>query len=511
VVVVAGGILVVAGKRSRDHVTSLGVSVAAAGLAVGLVALLVYSSTRGRRSARRRPAGHRHRATSAGPGRERKRVLDPTSVYSPGGLIDVPRDARAPGSPGAARAAGVSEPPGTMRPSGSQGAREARTGPPPRPGYQAGMQAATGAAPGWRPPGPAGRPPHQSMPPLGWVGPGEAFPPHEASPYRQSPAARQAFPSREGPPPRPGLPPRPGPPPRYGDTAAPPRDPWRPDGPVPPSFEPGHPSRGTRPGPFGPVPGRGTGRPSAGPGYGPSAGRRPAPPGAPGQRVPAGPGPASAGPRGFLGGYAQVIRPSDHSGPSANRVQPSSGRPASQPADHDVYVYRDVSDPAPTSSGRHAAADDTAYWYDLLAEDHVPQREETRGPFEPLLPSSATPGTAEPVGTVPAPGRPETARDESPEAPDRARARKLEQLRELYLTAEAIGEQNVDKHFDQLLAQQRQLISEYFKQPAADKPAVGLAAEVDMEHPVRNDPGATGRHAGPPEGASVRAEPPRAW
>ena len=50
-------------------------------------------------------------------------------------------------------------------------------------------------------------------------------------------------------------------------------------------------------------------------------------------------------------------------------------------------------------------------------------------------------------------------------APEAGRIRKLEQLKDLYLTAQAIGEQNVDKHFDQLMAQQRQLISDYFGPP----------------------------------------------
>jgi hypothetical protein len=309
-----------------------------------------------------------------------------------------------------------------------------------------------------------------------------------------------------------------------------------------PPFEPGHPSRGARPGPFGPGPRSGTGRPAAGPGYGPSpgpgygpspgpgygpspgpghgpspgpgygssGGPRPAPPGAPG-------GPGSAGPGGtFEGGYAQVIRPTDHAG----RVPPNPGRPADPrrpaspvpPADRDVYVYRDVSDPAPEPSVRRPSADDAAYWYDLLAEDPVPQHEETRGPFEPLLSSGAPPGTAgQQPGTEQAP--PDAARDASPEAPEQARARKLEQLKDLYLTAEAIGEQNVDKHFDQLLAQQRELISEYFRQSAAAQPGVttardGQGTETDAAQP---DPGASGGQAGPREDAGVRAEPPRAW
>jgi hypothetical protein len=151
---------------------------------------------------------------------------------------------------------------------------------------------------------------------------------------------------------------------------------------------------------------------------------------------------------------------------------------------------------------RQPAADDAAYWYDLLAEDPVPRHEEARGPFEPLLSSSA------PAGQPPADQvrqLPDGPRDENPEAPEEVRARKLERLRDLYLTAQAIGEQNVDKHFDQILAQQRELISEYFGRsvPAQPDPAgPGRAADADVAPPGS---------ATPPEGVSVRAEPPRAW
>jgi hypothetical protein len=179
-----------------------------------------------------------------------------------------------------------------------------------------------------------------------------------------------------------------------------------------------------------------------------------------------------------------------------------------------VYVYRDVSEPPPAPSPRRPAADDAAYWYDLLAEDAAPQHEPARGPFEPLL-SSGTPAGAlgQPASAEPGQGPPGGAGNDRQEAPEQARARKLEQLRDLYLTAEAIGEQNVDKHFDQLLAQQRELISDYFGQSAAAQPGVagpsdGRGAETGAAHP---DPGAAGGQPGPPEGAGVRAEPPRAW
>ena len=347
-------------------------------------------------------------------------------------------------------------------------------------------------------------------PPPGRMRPGEALPPREAFPSREAPPFR-AGPPRGAPPFRESPPSRPGPPPRHGNPARDARESRRPDVPVPP-FDPGHPSRGARPGPFGPGPGSGTGRPSAAPGYGPSAGRRPAPPSA--SSGPGGPGGT------FDGGYAQVIRPTDHPVPPGGRIQPNPRRPAdpahpthpahpahpagsARPADQDVYVYRDVSDPAPRPSARHAAADDAAYWYDLLAEDPAPKHEDTRGPFEPLLSSTGTPGSADGERAQRALG---TARDEQHEPPEQARARKLEQLKDLYLTAEAIGERNVDKHFDQLLAQQRELISEYFRQSTAAQP--GGTGQAGRTEPQREQ---TGGQATPPEGVSVRAEPPHAW
>jgi len=186
------------------------------------------------------------------------------------------------------------------------------------------------------------------------------------------------------------------------------------------------------------------------------------------------------------------------------------------PSDRDVYVYRDVSDPAPKPSGRHAAADDAAYWYDLLAEDPAPQYEEARGPFEPLQSSSAmSSGTPGPPGQQDN-DQAQPARHEHLEAPEQTRARKLEQLKDLYLTAEAIGEQNVDKHFDQLLAQQRELISDYFRQSTAAKP--GASPDDGRQDRETSDPSAARHRARPPEeadirpeGAGVRAEPPRAW
>jgi hypothetical protein len=100
---------------------------------------------------------------------------------------------------------------------------------------------------------------------------------------------------------------------------------------------------------------------------------------------------------------------------------------------------------------------------------------------------------------------------DGPEDSAHAHAQKLEQIKDLYLTAEAIGEVNVDKHFDQLLAQQRELISEYFKQSSAAKSAGGLAGQPDAEPGDPGDAGPSGGPANAPESAGVPADPPRVW
>jgi hypothetical protein len=193
-----------------------------------------------------------------------------------------------------------------------------------------------------------------------------------------------------------------------------------------------------------------------------------------------------------------------------------------------VYVYRDDSEPAPGPSPSARSEDDAAYWYDLLADDPVPERPEARGPFEPLQHSSGRSDAASTpaAGTEQAPG---PASDERADTPENAQARSLEQLKDLYRTAEAIGEQNVDKHFDLLLAQQRMLISEYFGRFGTPSPTVAGPRDGEAEpwraggeEPSRaggEEPSRRGGEAEvrqrdgevtPPEGVAVWAEPPRA-
>ena len=186
-----------------------------------------------------------------------------------------------------------------------------------------------------------------------------------------------------------------------------------------------------------------------------------------------------------------MIRAEDLPTPTVGPVRPPGRRaesPASsgEPADAsppDVYVYREGEDPVARSGEGNAA-----YWYDDLGNETAPAPDTgTRGPFEPLVSSSELPGatrSAEPAGP------------DRPADPEPAQERKLEQIKDLYLTAQAIGEENVDKHFDHLLAQQRELISDYFRQsgaPGRPAPSAGAAPPPT-----------------PPEEAEVAAEPP-AW
>ena len=219
-------------------------------------------------------------------------------------------------------------------------------------------------------------------------------------------------------------------------------------------------------------------------------------------------------------------------------ARPATSATSADEAPADVYVYRDTGgqpdEPAAATPGPDEH--DAAYWYDLPGTGsggdtapRVPQ--ETRGPFEPLVSSADPPGTmprfsttlddAEPAApdaahTDDAPG---SAPGERQEDTEYAHASKLEQIKDLYLTAEAIGEANVDKHFDQLLTQQRELIGEYFKQSNAARPADGPADQAGTEPDGAaghggtepGGPGDTGGPASGPESSRVAADQPRVW
>ena len=555
-------------KEQPANMARLGLDLVAAGVAFGLVVLVVFAIARigssggpGRSPGhgRAREQGHREQgyrergyreqgqerlragAPPAGGGHgggrsARPPVLNPTHVYSPGGLIDVPRDGRAPGTPGG------QDIPEILRPH------------PPHPGYQPGMNP---GGPSRGPYAPGGQPP--PMPPREHVRSREAPRPAHGTPPREPMPPRGAAPSQSPQKPQAPRPGQAGPPreSRLLRDAGPPREgmgpggPIRPGGPMPPR-DPGYPAspgqgpgQGPRQGP-GQAPGQGSGagRPAGGPGYAAPGGYRPGPAGSP--------RPAEAAEQ-FDGGYAKVIRASDHPVRPPGPARPPSPRRLSDPGraqdparpvpPAEVYVYRDT-EGLPGDLGSPAQGpdqNDPAYWYDLPGTGpagsgapggpggssgpggsggsdgtggagagyrHV--LSETRGPFEPLVSSADPPGTTRRIAAstdaLPIPGDPlpAPAHPAEPEPadgagqPGAAQARKLEQIKDLYLTAEAIGETNVDKHFDQLLAQQRELISEYFKQSGVTRPAD--QAETEPGPPGPGD-----------DSAPVAADQPRAW
>ena len=89
---------------------------------------------------------------------------------------------------------------------------------------------------------------------------------------------------------------------------------------------------------------------------------------------------------------------------------------------------------------------------------------------------------------------------------------KLEKIKDLYLTVEAIGDNNVGKHFDELMQRQRELISDYFKETGmaaarAGRPSRTRAARTDRAprrprvrtraSPTADDPRRASRPAAP--------------
>jgi hypothetical protein len=95
--------------------------------------------------------------------------------------------------------------------------------------------------------------------------------------------------------------------------------------------------------------------------------------------------------------------------------------------------------------------------------------EAPRGFFEPARPDSSPARPVSVTGTVEPPpvdyAAPVPPRLMSPEA-----TAKLDKLKDLYLTAEAIGEDALDKHFDQVSQRQRELIQEFFGRSDSGSP-----------------------------------------
>lgn len=205
------------------------------------------------------------------------------------------------------------------------------------------------------------------------------------------------------------------------------------------------------------------------------------------------------------GHYAYVIRADDGVAPSPARArraaehvpnpqqQPRNQQPPREPlvlesAPAAPGPGREVGDPAIVDPALAYGPDDPAYgppgpgWYERAEETRRQEAEEelrkARGAFEPL-PADHVISAPEPPGELPSGSYPsmiltaESSGDRHGELPgdpgddlDVAQlgrgAEPLAGIKDLYLTAESIGDRRLDEHFEQLLERQRELISEFF-------------------------------------------------
>jgi hypothetical protein len=240
-----------------------------------------------------------------------------------------------------------------------------------------------------------------------------------------------------------------------------PRRPERPAD-IPPAVEPSHfsrqppPGQAHGPGPlYGPAPAQGFGSDHGpgGPAHGPVRG--------PGPAYSAGTGPEPMHGPGYGAGPRAADGPGDRYG---NGPGDGTGSGSEQPS---VFVYRDGGG-APVVPPTQPPAAETE-----------PAR--PRGPFEPMARSAAPPPGPDTSPPPAQPGQAVQAREQGTSADDEQSAvHALDQIKDLYATAEAIGDENVDRHFDELLQRQRELISEFFKESRA-KPGDTTATTVSPE------------------------------
>jgi hypothetical protein len=192
---------------------------------------------------------------------------------------------------------------------------------------------------------------------------------------------------------------------------------------------------------------------------------------------------------GIFGGDGSPAGSAAAGGTYIGAFVPNSGPATTN--DPGMYVYRDDGGPDEPASAQAASAtadQDADYWYGPAEPEQPTQQQEARGPFEPLRAGGA-PGAewAQPDAALsdntwaPADESVDEERDD-----DARHAQKLEQIKDFYMTAEAIGEENVDKHFDQLLAQQRDLLDQYFK---GAKDRIAAAAGQDDNTSAETVPG----------------------
>ncbi|HEY0717212.1 MAG TPA: hypothetical protein VGD68_06310, partial [Streptosporangiaceae bacterium] len=195
-------------------------------------------------------------------------------------------------------------------------------------------------------------------------------------------------------------------------------------------------------------------------------------PGYDGGYVPAGDRDGYAG-RAGPGGYPAGTAPPAYRDPGEPPVYTAPAEPLpaeplpAEPLPAEPAELAPAEPPAPAASALDPAYDAAAEPDPYLAPDNCDtgaRTEPFRGPFEPhrgqprlsdFVPTRSEPDPAEPDRSH-QPGRGDASLGATQE--------KLDKIRDLYLTVEAIGDDNVGKHFDELMTRQRELISDYFRE-----------------------------------------------
>jgi hypothetical protein len=130
---------------------------------------------------------------------------------------------------------------------------------------------------------------------------------------------------------------------------------------------------------------------------------------------------------------------------------------ARPPASQDPAAPASVNRPADPGERQPAAQ----------SSPSVSTRKRMRGPFEPAQKIVAASPPQAAANSLPGPRSADLAaampmsRAAGSDVWSPATA-KMDQIKDLYLTAEAIGEEALDQHFQQVSERQRQLIKEYF-------------------------------------------------
>jgi hypothetical protein len=162
-----------------------------------------------------------------------------------------------------------------------------------------------------------------------------------------------------------------------------------------------------------------------------------------------------------------------------------------------VSERADLTDAGTTDAGTGSADDTSPLPVILNAGARAPEPPGDAAGWLPSRPPGPQPAAAQrpaPVPfqmpePVPAPGqRPASLPEEGGQGdvaarPEHAAAAdaKLEQIKDLYMTAEAIGEDALGRHFDELRQRQQSLIREYFQEMGLAPPGSATARGDDQQ------------------------------